>query len=89
MGTPLVGDASLLMVSHSSGDGSSQSTPHLSVHCMLMGRGAACENGASFVAARRRKERSSWELVRLGRRARLVVLAGEIRSRSFAETKRS
>ena len=80
---------SLLMVSHSSLAGSSQSTPHLWVHCMLMGaRGRERPiKTAALVAARRRKERTHPELVRPGSRARLVVLAGEIGGRWFVETR--
>ena len=48
-----------------------------SLHCDgLHHRGAADVDGAVLVAARRRKERTCPELVRPGRRARLVVLAG-------------
>ena len=44
-------------------------------------RGAADADGAVLVAARRRKERTYPELVRPGRRARLVVLAGDVAGR--------
>ena len=71
-GLPLFGGAQLAvdttLVSSLHCDGS----PH---------RGAADVDGAVLVAARRRKERTYPELVRPGRRARLVVLAGDVAGR--------
>ena len=71
-GLPLFGGAQLAvdttLVSMLHCDGS----PH---------RGAADVDGAVLVAARRRKERTNPELVRPGRRARLVVLAGDVAGR--------
>ena len=49
-------------------------------------RGAADVDGAVLAAARRRKERTCPELVRPGRRARLVVLAGDVAGRWSEET---
>ena len=72
---------SLLMVSHSSVDGSSQSTPHLWVHCMLMaarGRERPMKTERLLFQRGVAKERTCTELVRPGSEswfwpARLVV----------------
>ena len=44
-------------------------------------RGAAARDGVALAEARRRKERTYPELVQPGRRARLVVVAGEVGGR--------
>ena len=49
-------------------------------------RGTADVDGTVLAAARRRKERTFPELVRPGRRARLVVLAGDVAGRWSEET---
>ena len=75
------------MVSHSSVDGSSQSTPHLWVHCMLVGVRGREKTERLLLQRGRRKERTYPELVRPGSRARLVVLASEIGGRCSVETR--
>ena len=57
-----------------------------SLHCDGSPHRGADVDGAVLVAARRRKERTYPELVRPGRRARLVVLAGDVAARWSEET---
>ena len=70
-GAQLAIDTTLVSALHANGE------PH---------RGAAEEDGVALVAARRRKERTYPELVGLGTRARLVVLAVEVGGRWSRET---
>ena len=76
-GLPLFGGAQLAvdttLVSSLHCDGS----PH---------RGAVDADGAVLVATRRLKERTYPDLVRPGRKARLVVLAGDVAGRWSEET---
>ena len=70
-GAQLAIDATLVSALH--GDGTARA-------------GSATRPGAALVVARRRKERTYPELAGEGRRARLVVLAGEVGGRWSAET---